>query len=120
MGPRCFRWSEKVGDVVKRFPSSDSKRDVVYMTCEGTVIRRREDVKNCVMCDGSTVQVMTRMRGGGKHKDKMSKKRRRSETGAKRSQNRHKGRKLSLNWSAIQTNWTTTETQRHRWLTETQ
>ena len=66
--------SDKVGDVAKRIPSSacDSKRDVC-MTCEGRVIRRSNDLKNCGISDGSTVQVMSRMRGGGKHKDKTSK-----------------------------------------------
>ena len=40
--------SDKVGDVVKRIPSSacDSKCDVC-MTCEGRVIRRSDDLKNC-------------------------------------------------------------------------
>ena len=48
--------SDKVGDVVTRIPSSacGSKRDV-YMTCEGRVMRRSDDLKNCGISDGSTV-----------------------------------------------------------------
>ena len=65
--------SHEVGDIAKRIPDSacDIKRDV-YMTFEGRGIRRSEDLKNCGTGDGSTVQVMSRMRGGGKHKDKAS------------------------------------------------
>ena len=58
------------GDVVIR--AYENKRDV-SMTCEGRVIRRSDDLKNCGISDGSTVQVMSRMRGGGKHKNKKSK-----------------------------------------------
>ena len=66
--------SDEVGDVVKRIPSSacDSERDVC-MTCEGRVIRRGDELKGCGISDGGTLQVMSRMRGGGRHKDKKSK-----------------------------------------------
>ena len=90
--------SDEVGDVVKRIPSStcDSKRGV-YMTCEGRVIRRSDDLKNCGIGDGSTVQVMGKMRGGGKHMDRTRK--------AAKKRDRSPGM--------------TTETQRPRWPTET-
>ena len=65
--------SDKLGDVVKRIPSSacGSKRHV-HIAREGRVIRRSDDL-NCGISDGSAVQVMSRMRGGGKHKVKTSK-----------------------------------------------
>ena len=48
--------SDKVGDVVKRIPSSarDSKGDV-YMTCEGKVIQRGDELKGCGISDGGTL-----------------------------------------------------------------
>ena len=45
------------------------------------MIRRSDDFKNCGIGDGSTVQVMSRMRGGGKHKDKKSKAEKKQVTG---------------------------------------
>ena len=75
MTPRRSRWrvslSDKAGDVVKRIPSSvcDSKR-CVYMTCEGRVIRRGDELKVRGISDGSTMQVTNRMRGGRRQKDK--------------------------------------------------
>ena len=42
------------------------------MTC--TRVRRRSDeLRSCGVVDGSTVQVVSRMRGGGRYKDKKSK-----------------------------------------------
>ena len=39
-----------------------------------TRVRRRSDeLRSCGVVDGSTVQVVSRMRGGGRHKDKKSK-----------------------------------------------
>ena len=43
------------------------------MKCEGRVLRRSDELKSCRGSDGSTVQVVSRMRGGAKHKDKKSK-----------------------------------------------
>ena len=45
----------------------------VYATCEGRILRKDDEVKSCAVRDGSTVQVTSRMRGGGKHKDKRNK-----------------------------------------------
>ena len=39
----------------------------------GKVLRRNEKLKSCGVTDGCTIQVTSRMRGGGKHKDKKSK-----------------------------------------------
>ena len=39
----------------------------------GRVLRKSDALRSCGVRDGSTVQVMNRLRGGGKHKDKKSK-----------------------------------------------
>ena len=39
----------------------------------GRVLRRNEKLKSCGVTDGCTIQVTSRMRGGGKHKEKKSK-----------------------------------------------
>ena len=43
------------------------------MTSGGRILRRSEKLESCEVRDGSTIQVMSRMRGGGKHKDEKSK-----------------------------------------------
>ena len=43
----------------------------VYVTCEGRILVKK--MKSCGVRDGSTVYVMSRTRGGGKHKDKKKK-----------------------------------------------
>ena len=43
------------------------------MTLYGRVLKRSEKLKSCEVTDGCTIQVTSRMRGGGKHKDKKSK-----------------------------------------------
>ena len=65
---------DKVGDTARRVPSSAccSQRDV-YLTCDGRVLRRSEELTSCGVSDGSTLQVTSRMRGGGKHEDTKSK-----------------------------------------------
>ena len=56
---------DNVGDVAKRIPNSAccSKRDV-YVTCEERererVIRRSDELRSCGVCDGSTVQVVSK------------------------------------------------------------
>ena len=45
----------------------------VYATCEGRIPRKDDEMESCGVRDGSTVQVKSRMRGGGRHKDKKSK-----------------------------------------------
>ena len=44
-----------------------------YVTMQGKVLKTSEKLKSCGVTDGCTIQVTSRMRGGGKHKDKMSK-----------------------------------------------
>ena len=62
--------SDKVDDIVKRIPFSD--RDV-YVTNGGRILRRSDRLGGCEIRDGSMIQVTSRMRGGGRHKDKKSK-----------------------------------------------
>ena len=61
---------DKVQKILNTVSGSD--RDV-YVMCEGRILRKSEKLKSCGVRDGSTVQVMSRMRGGGKHKDKKGK-----------------------------------------------
>ena len=66
--------SDKVGDIVKRILSSAccNKGDV-YMTCDRRMLKGSDELKSCRVIDVSTDQVTSRMRGGGKHKDKKNK-----------------------------------------------
>ena len=48
----------------------------VCVTMHGRVLRRNEKLKSCGVTDGCTVQVTSRLRGGGKHKDKKGQKER--------------------------------------------
>ena len=59
---------------LSRIPSSAccSKRDV-HVACEGGVVRRSDGLKSRGIDDCSAVQVMSRMRGRGKHQDKKRK-----------------------------------------------
>ena len=58
----------KVEDVVRQV----QKDEDVYVTMHGRVPRRNEKLKSCGVTDG-LIQVTSRMRGGGRHKDKKSK-----------------------------------------------
>ena len=62
--------SDKVDDIVKKIPISDQD---VYVTSGGRILRRSDKLESCEVRDGSTTRVMSRMRGGGKHKEKKSK-----------------------------------------------
>ena len=55
---------------MKKIPISD--RDV-YVTSGGRILRRSDKLDNCEIRGGSMIQVTSRMRGGGRHKDKKSK-----------------------------------------------
>ena len=44
-----------------------------YVTMQGKVLRASEKLKSCGVTDGCTIQVTSRMRGGGKHREKKSK-----------------------------------------------
>ena len=60
---------DKVEDVIRRIPNGED----VYVTMHGRTLKRSEKLNSCGVSDGCTIQVMSRMRGGGKHKDKKSK-----------------------------------------------
>ena len=45
----------------------------VNATCEGRMQRKDDELRSCGVSDGCTIQVTSRMRGGGRHKDKKSK-----------------------------------------------
>ena len=65
-----MKMNDKVDDIVKKIPIGDQD---VYVTSGGRILRRSDKLKSCEVRDGSTVEVTSRMRGGGKHKDKKSK-----------------------------------------------
>ena len=44
----------------------------VYVTMHGRVLKRREKLKSCEVTDGCTIQVTSRLRGGGRPKIKRS------------------------------------------------
>ena len=60
---------DKVEDVMRRI----QKDEDAYVTMQGKVLRTSEKLKSCGVTDGCTIQVTSRVRGGGKHKDKKSK-----------------------------------------------
>ena len=60
---------DKVEDVMRRI----LKDEDAYVTMPGKVLRTSEKLKSCRVTDGCTIQVTSRVRGGGKHKDKKSK-----------------------------------------------
>ena len=61
---------DKVQKILKTVSGSDQD---VYVTSGGRILRRDEKLKGCEVTDGCTVEVTSRMRGGGKHKDKKGK-----------------------------------------------
>ena len=65
-----MKMSDKVDDIVKKIPISDQD---VYVTSEGRVLRGGDELRKCGVRDGCTVEVMKRLRGGGRHKDKKNK-----------------------------------------------
>ena len=66
---REVEMSDKVDDIVKKTPISDQD---VYVTSGGRTLRRSDKLESCEVRDGSTVEVMSRIRGGGKQKEKKS------------------------------------------------
>ena len=61
---------DKVQKILNTVSGSD--RDVCA-TSGGRILRGSDKLKSCGVRDGSAVQVISRMRGGGKHKDKKGK-----------------------------------------------
>ena len=70
---------DKVQEILNTVGGSEQD---VYVTCEGKMLRRDEQLKNCGVRDGSTIQVTSRVRGG-KHKDKKSKAEKKQAASAK-------------------------------------
>ena len=61
---------DKVEDLMRQI----KKDEDAYVTMQGKVLRGNEKLNSCGVTDGCTIQVTSRMRGGGrKHKDKKSK-----------------------------------------------
>ena len=60
---------DRVEDVMRRIQNDEN----AYVTLHGRVLKRGEKLKSCGVTDGCTIQVTSRIRGGGKHKDKKSK-----------------------------------------------
>ena len=62
---------DRVHDVVKKILKTASGSDHdVYVTCEGRTLRKDDELKSGGVRVGSTVQIVRRTRGGGKHKVK--------------------------------------------------
>ena len=60
--------NDKVNDVIKQI-----QNDVdMYVTMHGRVLKRSEKLRSSGVTDGCTIQVTSRMRGGGRHKDRRS------------------------------------------------
>ena len=56
-------------DVMRRIQNDED----AYVTMHGRVRKKSEMLKSCEVTDGCTIQVTSRVRGGGRHKDKKSK-----------------------------------------------
>ena len=84
--------SDRVDDIVKKTPISDQD---VYVTSGGRILRRRDKLESCEVRDGSTVEVMSRMRGGGKHKDKKSKVEKKQITNPEKPKQKRDGKSRS-------------------------
>ena len=68
---------DKVEDVMRQIQKDEDE----YVTMNGKVLRRDEMLKSCGVSDGCTIQVTSRMRGGGRYKDKKSKVEKKQVTG---------------------------------------
>ena len=63
---------DRVEDVMRRIQNDED----AYVTMHGRVLKKGERLKSCGVTDGCTIQVTSRLRGGGKHKDKKGQKER--------------------------------------------
>ena len=84
--------NDKVDDMVKKIPISDQD---VYVTSGGRILRRSDKLKSCEVRDGSTVEVTSRMRGGGRHKDKKSKSEKKQTTNPEKPEQKRDGESRS-------------------------
>ena len=83
---------DKVQKIVNTVSGSD--RDV-YVTSGGRTLRGSDKLKSCEVRDGSTVVVTSRMRGGGRHKDKKSKSEKKQTMNPKRPEQKRDGESRS-------------------------
>ena len=60
---------DRVNDVIRPIQSDED----AYVTMHGRMLRKSGKLKSCEVTDGCTIQVTSRLRGGGKHKEKKSK-----------------------------------------------
>ena len=63
---------DRVEDVLRQVQNDED----VYVTMHERMLKKGERLKSCGVTDGCTVQVTSRLRGGGKHKDKKGQKER--------------------------------------------
>ena len=60
---------DTTSDVLRQIQNDED----VYVTMHGRVLKRREKLRSCGVTDGCTMQITSRLRGGGRHKDKRNK-----------------------------------------------
>ena len=72
----------KVSDMIKRIPSSDD----MYVTIGGRVLRGSDKLSSCGVSDGRTIQVTSRMREGGRHKDRKKRSEKKQAASAKENE----------------------------------
>ena len=71
---------EKVDDLTRRIPEGED----VYVMMHGRMLKSSEKLNRCGVSDDCTIQITSRLRGGGRHKDRRNnaeKKRDRGENG---------------------------------------
>ena len=56
---------DKVEDIMRQVQEDED----AYVTMQGKVLKRSEKLESCGVTDGCTIQVTSRMRGGGKHRE---------------------------------------------------
>ena len=79
-------------DKVQKILNTTSKSDWdVYVTSGGRILKGSDKLKSFEVRDGSTVEVTSRMRGGGRHKDKKSKFEKKQTTNPERPEQKRDG-----------------------------
>ena len=79
-------------DKVQKILNTISKSDrYVYVTSGGRILKGSDKLKSCEVRDGSTVEVTSRMRGGGRHKDKKSKSEKKQTTNSEKPEQKRDG-----------------------------
>ena len=72
---------DKVQKILNTVSGSDQD---VYTMCEGMMLRKDDQLKSRGVRDGRKIQIMSRMRSGGRHKDKRSKAKKKRATNPER------------------------------------